>query len=401
MMGQQRKDGCPRPRLLLVGIVLSFAVFNFVTTLQWAGRITTTTTTAANDDASNDDGIIALRMQQQQQQHPRVTVVTDQSKEAHVSMKGNVADAQGATTATGNHEPSNNDVVVKDNDDWPPTSMLNNLLGSTTPNNKRRLVVAASNAEFVDFADNFAHSLVSLNVTNFVLVPLDEGAYQALHKAYPQHTLPLVPGLRKNVHLTGEAAFGSDAFKILTASRPMFLRPFLEKGYTILYNDIDMVWQHNAWDTIDERNHKIIQNDKTKSTSSMMLWHDGPGQLCTCMLYLLPTPASISLLNKWEQEILTQKYDTDQFAFIALAKRLKFPFGGGTTATGDVTVYRSDEQFPPGKFYSWDRTTAKNEKAVIVHNNWIKGKQEKRTRFESAGLWKPSGRVPEPQLLLR
>jgi hypothetical protein len=28
--------------------------------------------------------------------------------------------------------------------------------------------------------------------------------------------------------------------------------------------------------------------------------------------------------------------------------------------------------------------------AVIVHNNWIKGKQAKLERFQTAGLWHPS-----------
>lgn len=288
-------------------------------------------------------------------------------------------------------------------DTWPPARMLDALLdGGAGP---RRLVVAASNAEYADFADNFAHSLQAQNVSNFVLVPLDDDAYAILHMAYPQHTLPLWrPGLASSPHqnrTAGEATFGSAAFQQLTSTRPAFLRPFLEQGYAILYNDIDMVWQRNAWDVIDDREKKALAatanqpSPEPRITST--LWHDGPGQLCTCMLYFLPTNGSIALLTQWEKEIATNRYTTDQFAFIALAKRLRFPFGGG--ARRGVRVYRSDEEFPRGRDYAWDAAAVppnhnnNNRRAVIVHNNWISGKQAKRDRFEAAGLWKPSGRV--------
>lgn len=387
-----------RPRLLVASVFV-VAAFNLAAMVHWAFRIS----------ANNHETSILRSLS--------TTTIADQSRGA-AAVQRNLRLQEEKTELMSDFTSNEAAVDVLVDNDWPPAQMLDALLlfdggveesatttavTVTTPNinntpNKsyrRRLVVAASNSEFVDFADNFANSLLALNVTNFVLVPLDDEAHEILYRAYPKHTLPVFPRMESNHSVAEEASFGSQAFKELTSTRPAFLRPFLEKDYTVLYNDIDMVWQHNAWDVIDERSDSAKKTSTT--TTPSMLWHDGPGQLCTCMLYLLPTPDSLSLLDQWEEEIQTGKHTTDQFAFVELAKRLKFPFGGGTTENGSVRVFKSDEEFPPGKFYTWDEDEPRNAKAVIIHNNWILGKKAKRDRFESAGLWKPSGRMIEPQ----
>jgi rhamnogalacturonan II specific xylosyltransferase len=289
------------------------------------------------------------------------------------------------------------DAAALDFKNWPPTEMLDLVLAEATVSSSiqskqgiPRLVVAASNSDYADFADNFANSLLALNVTNFVLVPLDMEAHTILHQAYPKHTLPTMPGLGN--HPAGKADFGTDAFKLVTASRPIFLQAFLNKGYAVLYNDIDMVWQHNAWDVIDARD---VDNGENDGSFETMIWNDGmENYLCTCMFYLKPTPYSISMLTQWANEIATNRYGEDQSAFGPVAKRLHFPSVGAINKTN---VFDNDEQFPAARFFVWEKNHPGNEKAVIIHNNWIVGKQAKKIRFEKAGLWKPSGKL---QLIL-
>jgi Nucleotide-diphospho-sugar transferase len=289
---------------------------------------------------------------------------------------------------------------------WLPTEMIDALLLLTeeaeekmaasssttasahTPQGIPRLIVAASNADYADFADNFANSLLALNITNFVFLPLDQKAYDILSRAYPLHTLPPMPHLDN--HPEGPASFGDSAFKSVTATRPTFLLPFLMKGYAIFYNDIDIVWQHNAWDVIDERDEG--------ADVERTLWKDTGFQICSCMMYLLPTSNSIALLRAWETELATPHHKNnrnafDQDALAVVAKRLQYPFNGGTLQ--QTTVYNNDEQFPAGKYFSWNETKPENGRAVIVHNNWIVGKESKKGRFEEAGLWNPSGRLDD------
>jgi rhamnogalacturonan II specific xylosyltransferase len=279
--------------------------------------------------------------------------------------------------------------------EWPSSKFIDSLLANAavlsstqTKEGFRRVVVAACNGELVDFADNFANSLLSLSITNFLFVPLDRKAFEILNEAYPEHTLPILPELEFSVE---NAHYGTKEFKLLTSSRPFFLRPILEKGYAVLYNDIDMVWQQNAWDIIDERDSL----DTSHASLDAILWKDGHYQICTCMMYLKPSPENISLLQEWENEINTNSFaNHDQDAFAKVAANREIPHFGGVK--DKTRVYTNDLQFPSGQDYSWDKVTPDNKKAVIVHNNYIVGSDDKRTRFATAGLWNPSGRLPTP-----
>jgi hypothetical protein len=102
-------------------------------------------------------------------------------------------------------------------------------------------------------------------------------------------------------------------------------------------------------------------------------------------------------------EIEEGSHETDQFAFIDVCKRRQVRFRGGQT--DDILVVRYDPRFPTGKEYNWtattttatnmaNTTTTGTDTAVIVHNNWIKGKQAKLARFQTAGLWHPSTLSP-------
>jgi hypothetical protein len=271
-----------------------------------------------------------------------------------------------------------NDAAALDFKNWPPTEMLDLVLAEATVSSSiqskqgiPRLVVAASNSDYADFADNFANSLLAQNVTNFVLVPLDMEAHAILHQAYPKHTLPTMPGLGN--HPAGKADFGTDAFKLVTASRPTFLQAFLNKGYAVLYNDIDMVWQHNAWDVIDARD---VDNGENGGSFETMIWNDGrEGNICTCMFYLKPSPNSISMLTVWADEIATNNHREDQAAFRAVASRLQLQSLGAINKT---IVFNNDKEFPAALSYVWEKNLLGNEKAVIIHNNWIVGKQAKK-----------------------
>ena len=320
---------------------------------------------------------------------------------------------------------------------------------------QKRIILAASNAEYVDFADNFAHSLLLVNVTNFILIPLDATAYRILSQAYPQHTVPAFPLVASDTFSNNEddddakpqqdIQFGSAEFQQLTASRPNFLRRILELNYAIFYNDIDMVWKQNAWDVLDERiagdyRHldPLIVNPRRrrptraetesmmrlpKSSITTMLWHDGPTQICTCMMYILPTRENKDLLLGWEQEIHHGNYVSDQAAFVSYVESQAIVNISASTSTSrrHTVLFINDEQFPHGRKYMWEPqnltalaaislkrkddewTTSQNyslnlintERTIIVHNNWIKGKQAKKERFMNVGLWNPSGLLPQ------
>jgi hypothetical protein len=104
-------------------------------------------------------------------------------------------------------------------------------------------------------------------------------------------------------------------------------------------------------------------------------------------------------MNQWENDIATGAHQDDQQAFTATARQLNLPFAGGSTLDG-ILVFPNDEQFPAGSQFPWsDARDANYTAAVIVHNNWIIGKDNKRKRFRAAGLWKPSGKLREASIM--
>lgn len=301
---------------------------------------------------------------------------------------------------------------------WPPADQLDAILASratvsaSATKEEERLVVAAASYGYVEFADNFMNSLLRLNVTNFALVPLDGRAENVLRRAHPQNTLPLMPGLQadplqgmalwervfKRVlsalfgllgmghHRAYANTFNSKGFKRLTSARPTFLRPFLEKNIGVLYNDIDAVWQHNLWDVLD--------NELQTSDNNAVLFKDGATNLCSCVMYLPAGESSadsLSLLDKWEAEIRSEAHANDQPALNAVWKSS----GLGTA----VQVVKNSDAFPTGaQYFSAAETdeqaiAERRRKAVVIHNNYIKGYARKKARFRDFGLWHPSGKL--------
>jgi hypothetical protein len=288
---------------------------------------------------------------------------------------------------------------------WPPMDMIHHIWDdiSTNRNDKvqRRLVVVASNGQYADFAINFAYSLIKQEVYNFVFVPLDESAFTKLHDKFPDHALPIVQEFITPYNTTTEAAsYGSEEFKIVTSTRPMFLNRFLRNNITIFYNDIDMVWQYNAWDIIDQlrnknntnnNNHEVSSSredfDSTTNQYDVLLWEDGPEMICTCLLYMVPSKISFIILEEWNKEIQTHVHYEDQKAFASASDRLKL---SDETVNHEVRVMVNDEQFPTGGMYNWwdqQPESSTNEKAIIIHNNWVVGKDAKKERFVHANLW--------------
>lgn len=272
---------------------------------------------------------------------------------------------------------------------WPPASILAKIA-----DNKKRVVVAGVTCGYLDFADNFVQSLERIGVTNYLLVPLDDKSLEVLQKAYPDHTLPMMPGIPST---PSEASFWAKKdFKTITATRPEFLTSFLTKGYTVMYNDVDRVWLQNVWNEFDI----MIANSKNVT---LILVDDVPGlankteskNYSTSLIYLEPTERNIKLLREWRNAILKDTEDRtagDQGYFNDIFRQhkedKKFAPDEWTKAyTGD---------FPTGNDYFFDyRNYSQHDHNIqVVHANYMVGKDRKKNRLLKNGQWNLSGKIP-------
>ena len=267
--------------------------------------------------------------------------------------------------------------------DWPPSSIVDNVADE-----HNRVAIVAVNCAGVQFADNWANSLLRQGVDNFIMIPLDNSTYTTLLDAYPGNTVPTLPGLENffGHHLEEYNTFGSDQFKQLTASRPTFIKSFLKKGFSVLYNDADMAWRGNLWDEIDPDPSSAVEME-SNDRDAFFVADGAPHYICSCMIFMRPTATNLGALTVWREEILTGKHMQDQAALnTILNSRWK-----------DKLNWRQGDpvKFPAGSAYFNQEVIDPQirENALLIHANWMQGGSHKKFKLELSGNWNPSGRL--------
>ncbi|XP_047335623.1 UDP-D-xylose:L-fucose alpha-1,3-D-xylosyltransferase MGP4-like [Impatiens glandulifera] len=212
--------------------------------------------------------------------------------------------------------------------------------------------------------------------------------------------------------------YGSQGFYNFTSRRPRHLLKILELGYSVMYNDVDLVWVEDPFPYFQE-NHDIYFSDDTDQvlifySSSTFIFisfklallnllllmqvkplnhahnlpppgRDKRTNICSCIIYLHPTVGAKLVISKWIEEILDEHWTSnnkanDQPAFnFALMKTIK-----------QVDMYLLPQvAFPTGGVFFLNKTWAQQNKGkqAIIHNNYIVGFQNKIKRFQEYGLW--------------
>ena len=268
--------------------------------------------------------------------------------------------------------PSEENVTATRIDEaWPPSSVISKV----TKGGESRVVIASFNCQNLQFADNWANSLLSQGTHNFVFVPIDNTTEKILKEEYPDNTVPMMPGAGGD-DLNRFARYGTQEFKRLTSARARMINAFLRKNVTVLYNDVDIVWKAKIWDDLDD-----IVKDASNDGVDAIFQEDGLYQyICTCIIFMVPCQSNFRLLEKWQHAIDTGNYSDDQFAFNNALK----------TDHGVKWKLLPKSIFPSGKEYFRHN---KREGVHLVHANYMVGQTSKYTRLKYSGNWHPTGRL--------
>ena len=240
-------------------------------------------------------------------------------------------------------------------------------------------------------------------INNFVIVPLDDRAQAVLARVYPNNTVPVLTELSPDSIQSETAEFNTDGFEKLTSTRPRLILAFVKLGYTTMYSDVDTVWRKNALAEVERM-----------GSPAVLFWESKPKWLSSYMMYLAPTDNNTFMLQKWHEEASSGRHSHDQAALNAVL--------GYDTDPGQKPGYLKDyyirlekesfpyklanaAKFPPGVTYfkapsagatgklSAHTSNLKSNIVVVIHNNWITGKENKLERFIEHGLWNPSGKL--------
>jgi len=241
----------------------------------------------------------------------------------------------------------------------------------------KRVVMVSANSQYYSMLDNwFFHAAPHLNPDTDQVVLIAEDAQS--QRDFQNMSAPY--GVHFDIYHDGdwaESKSGRDAgttymnpvWASVVTHRPRLLLRYLEAGCTVLYVDVDAMWIKSLPLALAAAGHHdlLITDDRRDVT---------PGRsnyLCTCLLYLQPTPASRALVKRYGE--LAQGQQDDQFPFNkALSEH-----------EGKIDyVVLPPAEFPNGVRFA---RNPKAKEAVWVHANWLRGFGAKIAFLKKHGMW--------------
>ncbi|CAA7013102.1 unnamed protein product [Microthlaspi erraticum] len=168
------------------------------------------------------------------------------------------------------------------------------------------LIVCTVSYPFLPFLNNWLISVSRQKQQDKVLVIAED--YATLYKVnekWPGHAVLIPPALDSKA----ARYFGSPGFFNFTSRRPKHLLEILELGYNVLYNDVDMVWLQDPFQSFEGRHDAYFTDDRTK-IKLLNHSHDlprpdrnGATYICSCTIFLRPTIGAKLLMKTWIDEL--------------------------------------------------------------------------------------------------
>jgi hypothetical protein len=229
-------------------------------------------------------------------------------------------------------------------------------------NSHNHIIIFIASCPYLEMLDNVIESIKLANVTNYVVVPLDNMMFHVASKLYPKNAVSIPPIIRLQSS-SEPATYGIKEFQALTASCPIILSAFLKLGYTIFYCDTDVVWKSSPISMLHENsnNHDLVA----------MIDNHMNGEVCSCYLYLKPMPRSLDLLIRWNELIQMNRFQHDQAAFHTAYMQLR-------NDTSIKLFEPNSSYFPNGEFYFNRFSESQRSQVVMIHNNFISGYHNKK-----------------------
>lgn len=251
------------------------------------------------------------------------------------------------------------------------------------------LIVCTVSQPYLEFLNNWLISLAKQNRHQAALILAEDYAtLDFVNSRWPGHAVLIPPALNS---ATPSLRFGSQGFFNFTSRRPQQLLEILNLGYSVMYNDVDMVWLADPFSYFKNKRDVYITDDmavlKPEDHSHALPPPGKKGRtyICSCMLFLRPTEGAKLLLRAWMKELHEHQWSPS----LKANDQPAFNWALNHTA-GQVDVYLLPQvAFPSGGLYfkndTWRKETA--NKHVIVHNNYVVGFDQKIKRFRNHNLW--------------
>ena len=227
----------------------------------------------------------------------------------------------------------------------------------------RWITVVTVSSGFWDMFENWMHHFESVRTGMQVTVISEDDRTAA--KLRDVHGISSIRGEHSAVSSMA-LKYDTGEYRRLVSRRAKYLLDVMKSnpGAHVLYSDIDTVW---------------LADPRPYLTGSVDVWGSvddvihGKPYICTGFLGFRPTSATRRLLSAWQGQLQSPQLNQPVFNELIIKQ--------------NVSVQPlPSRHFPAGNAYF--SKTADRHLAIVVHNNFIQGKERKIARFRMAGLWR-------------
>jgi len=273
---------------------------------------------------------------------------------------------------------------------------------TSTADSENNLIMTAVTSEYLALLSNLMHNLKHVGgFDNFVIVALDEKTFLWGRGRGLKIVFNPLTG-RADAQLQ-DVVYGTEVYKAATKLKSKSVLRYLKLGYNVIFTDPDVIWFKNPITAIKPHwfDGIAIQSDSRYQFSAQMSLNSG--------LYAVKSSAvSIQAFSDIvESANAGNKSEQPYFARILCARKL---------STKNACIYTKDhlgsirvtilplDSFPNGGYYVVNKSTifdlGFNTFEVIsgqplnaIHNNWIKGIDNKIKRQKQHSLWWNSSQI--------
>lgn len=251
------------------------------------------------------------------------------------------------------------------------------------------IILSALNYGYRGIMMNWVCNMRHLGITNFVIAALDADLYKfAYTRSLPTYLENTIfDGL--NSSIISDATYGSDSFKQLTKMKSRVVVRLLKEGYNVVWSDSDIIYFRNPLQDMWGYNVDLViqtnapdnepMNGRRRINSGFYLARSNPGTIRAFEDIIKFASKSRMSEQPCFYDVMCGKEgqnaegdDTCKYngMIVKLLDRHVYP-NGITDGIWDVAGGTIPEKFP---------------NLFVLHNNWVKGADGKRLRFEKHGF---------------
>lgn len=251
------------------------------------------------------------------------------------------------------------------------------------------IILSALNYGYRGIMMNWVCNMRHLGITNFVIAALDADLYKyAYTRSLPTYLENTIfQGL--NSSIISDASYGTDSFKQLTKMKSRVVVRLLKEGYNVVWTDSDIIYFRNPLQDMWGYNADLAIQTNAPDNEPM----NGRRRLNSGLYLARSNPATI---QAFEDIIVfaskSRMSEQPCFYDVMCGKEGQTAEGDDTCKYNGMVVKLLNRHLYPNGITDgiWDTTAGKIPEKFphlfILHNNWVKGADGKRERFERHGF---------------